>query len=99
MWEGRLYATPEASFVAALAARNAEELPAVIGAIANAIGRHGSHDQNKAPLELGGSAASVVTLLRSWAETLIANPDGRRGPLWDVTIAIGRLARPNFSTP
>ena len=96
MWEDRLSVTPEESFVAAVAIRQADESLVAMSAIAEAIGRHGSLDQDKSPLALGGAAQAVMALLRVWVEKLIADPGSTRGQLWYVAIAIGRLARPEL---
>ncbi len=92
-WQDRLAVTPVASFVTAVLTRDAGDPPHAIGAISSLIGRHGSHDHDKAPLELGGEAERVIGLLRAWASALISDPESRRYQLSNVGTAIGRLAR------
>lgn len=96
VWEDRLSVTPVESFLSALIARETGDAPEVVGAIADVIGRHGSRDHEKPPLELGNTTDSVVAILRSWAEALIGNTKSSRDQMWHLAIAIGRVARPEL---
>lgn len=98
-WGDRLAATPEASFVTALASCDAAAGPPVIAAIADAVGRHGSRDQDKPPLNVGGEAARIDMLMKAWSAALVGSPNSSRGQLWHLAIAIGRLARTELLEP
>jgi hypothetical protein len=96
LWEDRLSVTPVNSFLSALIVRGTGDAPEVIGAIADVIGRHGGRDHENSPLVLGNATDAVVAILRSWAQTLIGNPGSDRAQMWNVAIAIGRIARPEL---
>jgi hypothetical protein len=93
MWEDRLAVTPAASFFSALLSRDTNEAPHVIGAIASVIAQHGSHDQDKPLLELGGEAGRVIALVSAWARVLVADSESHRHQLSSLATAIGRLGR------
>ena len=99
LWQDRLAVTPAESFVAALLPQDPKAAPPVIGAVASVMSRHGSRDQDKAPLELGDDAGRVLDFMRGWAEALLTNKQTRRYHLSSLAMAIGKLARPELLEP
>jgi hypothetical protein len=96
LWQNRLAVTPAESFTTALLARGIGDPSHVIGALGSLVSRHGSRDQDKPPLDLGGDTEHMIALVGGWAETLLANAASRRGELSNVASAIGWLGRPEL---